>query len=608
MISARSGFAIVIAIALVFFGVVLTVPVVRVKTRDTARAVGLGTVWDRANAAWKPVPRVEMLPSGRATARRHTVSALHTALRHNDFESAALINSILAQEAFARTHRTLKFWQDRRDTETRLLPIGLNFTEAFWNGKDTGADLFGHLLVSSTYVDPDSEALWLDTLMSERELCGAMPCTVYFKPPTVVRESRTATVFGASEYAKDGLLAVAERLGPGPWFTRLEEIANAIIAAAHVVTPAGRIPASDTEVNGNMLQVLTRIHWATGHRPALEMAERIAEAYLFEVLPANGYLPATHWNFAKHAPATDRFSLRDHGSEIIAGLSELYFLEKLKGLPNAQRYRDPLRRFYDRMLQVGRTEDGLWHNVVDIKTGTVVDNSIVDTWGYVLNALHTFDLAEGTSTYATEIRRVMRAAARRKSFHWEPMPQDGHADAIESMLYLMPWFDDPEYRAWIDDEMEVLFHMQSPAGSATSGYLDGNFNRTALLYAMYKTKGTRVLPWRQDVMLGAAHDREGRRLYVHLSAGAAWRGLLKFDTPRHRDIWNLPFEYPRLNGLPQWFVVEPDKEYVVKDLGSGRQVVESGAVLATGLQIALPEGRGSVRLEISEASAAGELR
>ena len=109
-------------------------------------------------------------------------------------------------------------------------------------------------------------------------------------------------------------------------------------------------------------------------------------------------------------------------------------------------------------------------------------------------------------------------------------------------------------------------------------------------------------------MLGAAHDREGRRLYVHLSAGAAWRGLLKFDTPRHRDIWNLPFEYPRLNGLPQWFVVEPDKEYVVKDLGSGRQVVESGAVLATGLQIALPEGRGSVRLEISEASAAGELR
>jgi hypothetical protein len=458
--------------------------------------------------------------------------------------------------------------------------------------------------VSSQYVDPDSEKLWLETLAKERELCGAMPCTIYLRPTSVIRENPSASIFGASEYAKDGLLAVVERAGRGPWFTRLEEISNAINGAASVATPRGNIPSSDTEVNGNMLQVLTRIYWATGSTAALEMAERIAEAYLVDILPNNGYLPSADWDFSRQKPATAHFSLRDHGSEVIAGLSELYFLEKLQQRPNAARYRDTLRRFYDRMLEVGRTDDGLWYNAVDIKTGEVVDNGVVDTWGYVLNALHTFDLAEGTSAYGDEIRRVMKAASGRKSFYWEPLPQDGLADAIESMLYLLPWFDDVDCRAWVDDEIEVLFHMQSPEGSTTGGYLDGNFNRTALLYAMFKTQGTTVQPWRQDVSLGAAYDSERKRLYIRVSAGTAWDGLLKFDTPRHRSIWNLPFDYPRLNGTPQWFVVEAEKPYVVRYSDSRKETVASGEMLAKGLAIHLAPESPSVLLEVSEAPAA----
>ena len=603
----RRGIALVVAIGLATFcTLVLTVPAVRLKTKDAVRAVGLGPVWERVNVAMTSAPRAEMLDPDRSTARRHMLSALHAAQQRDDFHGAAFINSILAQEAFARTHRTLKFWEQRRDAETGLVPRGLNRREAFWNGKDTGADLFGYLLVSSRYVDPASEPLWLQTLAKERELCGAMPCTIYFGPTKVIGENPSATIFGASEYAKDGLLAVTERLGrDGPWFTRLQEIADAIVGAARVATERGQIPSTDTEVNGNMLQVLTRLSWATGNPMALEMAERIAEAYLFEIFPHTGYLPPRDWDFGTRTPTTAHFSLRDHGSEVIAGLSELYFLETLQQRPNAARYRDPLRRFYDRMLEVGRTEDGLWYNSVDLKTGAVLDTGVVDTWGYVLNALQTFDLAEGTATHADEIRRVMQAASRRKSFHWEPHPQDGHADAIESMLYMMPWFDDAESRAWVDDEIEVLFHMQSADGSSNNGYLDGNFKRTALLYAMYKTQGAKVQPWRQDINLGTAYDRSQQRLYVHLSAGSSWSGLLKFDTPRHRGIWNLPFEYPRLNGAPQWFVVDPDKKYVVKDVISGRQVVESGAALANGFEIRLAGESRSVRLEVSEVSAAG---
>lgn len=589
------------ALSIVLFSAALvTVPAVRVKTKTAIKTVGLTPVWNGVNAALSSTPSVEVLPPDRVSARRHMVVALHAALRRNDFETAALLNSVLAQESFVRAYRTLKLWEKQRDPETGLVPRGMNFRESFWNPKDTGADLFPYLLVSSQYVDSRNERLWLDALLKERELCGAMPCTIYFKPTSVIREDRSDTIFGASEYAKDGLLAVVERSGFGPWFKRLEEISQALISRAHVPTKKGNIPSSDTEVNGNMLQVLARLYWATKNVEYLEMAERIAEAYLFDILPNNGYLPPSDWDFSKGAPASTYFSFRDHGSEIIAGLAEIYFLEKMQKRPQAMLYRGALKSFYDHILEIGRTDDGLWYNSVDIKTREPLDKGVVDTWGYILNALHTFDLAEGTSTYAEEIRRVMRAAAARKSFHWEPMPQDGYADAIESMLYLLPWFDDPEFHFWVDDEIEVMFGMQSHAGNVTRGYLDGNFNRTALLYAIYKTQGVTAHPWREDVYLGAAYDKKQKHVYVHLRAVSQWKGVLKFDFPRHRAFWNLPFEYPRLNGTPEWFVVDYEKTYVVTNVKTGKKSLVLGRTIAEGLQMHLDDRDSSVSLRISE--------
>ena len=229
------------------------------------------------------------------------------------------------------------------------------------------------------------------------------------------------------------------------------------------------------------------------------------------MLPKSGYLPPSDWDFSKDAPASIYFSFRDHGNEILPGLSEIYFLERVLGRPQALLYRTPLKNFYDLVVKIGRTDDGLWYNTIDIKSHEPLDKEVADTWGYLLNGLQTFDLAEGTAIYADEIRRAMRAAAARKSFPWEPpMPHDGYADTIESMLYLLPWFDDPEYDRWVDDEIEVMFNMQSSAGAVSGGYLDGNFNRTALLYATYKTQGTTAHPWREDVYVGAAYDRKNR--------------------------------------------------------------------------------------------------
>ena len=62
----------------------------------------------------------------------------------------------------------------------------------------------------------------------------------------------------------------------------------------------------------------------------------------------------------------------------------------------------------------------------------------------------------------------MRAAATKHSIAWEGNQQDGYADAIESMLYLLPWFDIPECHYWVDDEIEVMFLKQQEDGFVES--------------------------------------------------------------------------------------------------------------------------------------------
>ena len=536
-------------------------------------------------------------PPDRVSARRHVVAALGQALDQNRYEEAALFNSILSQEAFQRAYRTMKAWTQIRDPETGFIPR--NHREIFWNAKDTAADCFPFMLLASHFLDKESEKLWLDTLAREREITGTLPRTIRMQPVSVIQETSRTLIFGGAEYVKDGLLAVTERLGRGPWFDRMEEITHAILTSSTIQAPAGLIPAVDSEVNGDLLQALPRLYWATGREEYLTMAERIAETFLFEIIPKNDGLPAAFWDFAEGKSITSRFKFRDHGNEIIPGLSEIYFLEKAKGRPQAARYREPLKKFLDLILTVGRTGDGLWYNTVNTQTREVIDKSVIDNWGYVLNGFKTFDLAEGTNIYAAEIQRGMRGAASRKSFPWQGVDQDGYADTIESMLYLLPWFDIPECRAWVDDEIEVLFLKQLPSGFVEGWYLDGNFIRTALLYAQYKTQGAMAAPWREDVRMGAALDKRGNALFIYITADSPWTGAVQFDYPRHRVIWNMSADYPRLNSTPEWFVVEPKETYGVLNLDSGKKKLCSGESLIRGFAVTL-DGRRPVRLKVAE--------
>ena len=592
---------------LAFAWAVQRIPALKDTVRNVLRTTGLEAVvmplLVKVGMATPPLPEhcLPIAPADRVSARRLIVAALHEAQAQGDFERAAQLNAILAQEAYQRAYRALKAWEQARDPETGLVPFATHSRTARWVPEHTAADLYPFLLLASHFVDQENEGAWVDAMQAERAICGPMPCTIQFGPARAEERDLTETIFGASEYAKDGFLAITERLGYGPWLQRTREVLDALLDNAHVQTQAGMICSNDTEVNGEMLQVLSRLYWMTREARYLEMAERIGETYLFEILPRTGYLPPTFWDFDRGQPLEQEVRLRDHGSEIIPGLVELYLLEKELGRPQAAQYRESLQSMLEAVLANGRTEDGLWYSIIDLETGQPISRGVIDTWGYILNAYHAFDLAEGTEVYAAEIQKVMRTVTTYRSFRWEGPLQDGYADTIESMLYLLPWFDIPECHRWVDDEIEVLFSKQLSSGFIEEWYLDGNYIRTALLYAAYKTQGVNLRPWRWDAQVGVSRDSQEGAYYIYASAEKPWEGMLQFDQPRHRTVWNMPFEYPRLNGTPEWFAVEPESMYLVVDLDTGERLTYSGQTLTEGLPITLGEdGGSSLRLKIRQ--------
>jgi len=58
-----------------------------------------------------------------------------------------------------------------------------------------------------------------------------------------------------------------------------------------------------------------------------------------------------------------------------------------------------------------------------------------------------------------------------------------------------------------------------------------------------------------------------------------------FDSPRHKTIFNLPLDYPRINQFPEWFVIEADIDYRVVFQHNGTDRVFRGAELLKGMPV-----------------------
>jgi hypothetical protein len=521
-----------------------------------------------------------------AAERARVLDAQRAAEAAGDAARLAAARGRLGRDALVRARGILDAWLARREPATGLLPHGT--PPARWTAGDVGADLWSHLLVAAHELEPAALPALLVALDSERRICGPLPCTIRFAPVRRAPLEPRARIAGALEFAADGLLPAAERFGPGPWLDRLAEVLDAVVARSAVATPAGPIPAADAESSGNFLQAAARLAHRTRDERLVAAIERVADAWLLHVVPAAGGLPAHAWDFARARPAVDRFHFRDHGAEIVPGLAEAYRLERALARPSAARHREPLRLLLDAVLARGRTADELWADDVVLSTGRATGGPI-DTWGYLLAAHAMTDLADGTRDYEEPIRAVVGAAAAKAGFAWEGTQPDGAADAVESMLLFLAFFDFAEGRDFVDEQVPALWALERPDGSGGAGYLDGNLVRSSLLYAEWKSAGVAARPWRADLALGAARGADGSWV-VSLEAGRPWRGRLRFDLPRHRTVWSMPFAHPRRNAPPEWLTVEPGARYLVRDLLAGVERGVSGAELAAGLPVTARAG------------------
>jgi hypothetical protein len=532
-------------------------------------------------------------------------------------------NGRVATEGLERCQRFLHAWMRAAEPTTGLIPRNLT-DSPYWNGKDSAADNYPFMVLSAHFTDRaafdgpmrrmlETEAKltarpgWL-RLTDDYNLKGT-PGMRFAKPDA------TRIIFNSAEYVKDGLLALTEWLGPSPWSERMFALVDDSFALAAVETPFGKVPLAGlneqvgVEVSGDYLQALARLYWMSGRdEKYLRWGARLADLYL---LPEG-----------KHHPTRDFtvLRLRDHGCEIISGLCEFYATVSLVARDPAAAewrakkaaYAPHVHEMLDRVLAVGRNDDGLLYNAVNPQTGAITDRKISDSWGYVFDAYYTVFLIDGTAAYREAALKPLAALDDRyRHFNWEPrndptMPngsQDGYADSLESALNLCNRApDDPRARSalrWLDHEIHELWAYQHPDGLIERWHGDGNFARTTIMYCLWKSQGASVQPWRADVRLGAIRD--GNTVLLSLSADQPWSGTLLFDHPRHADNLHLPIDWPRINQFPEWFTVQDGRRYAVREMEAGRTQTMTGEQLRAGMPVAITAG-ATRRYEVTPAA------
>jgi hypothetical protein len=510
--------------------------------------------------------------------------------------TAAAANGELTQKAVRFCRSFARGWLVHADPRSGLLPRNLT-GDAFWNAKDSAADNYPFIVLTAfvlddTYLKEAARAI----LAREAKLTArldALPddflfATQAFRTP---EPSLEGIIFGAAEYAKDGLMPITEWLGPSPWLDRMAALVGDAFKHAAIVTPSGPIPSDNVEVAGDLLQVTSRLYWMTGDDRYAAWAFRLADRFLVG------------------ADLLDRdlLVLRDHGSEIIGGLSEACILASYEDPRRWASYRPRFRAVLDRVLEIGRNPDGLLVNSINPRTGQAVNDRLADTWGYVFNAYMTMALIDPEGgRYREAAARALAAIAKYKDYDWEGGSADGYADSIESAVNLLARIPDEGAAAWVDDAIGFIYRKQRTDGIIEGWHGDGNSARTALMVALWKTQGVSAAPWRDDLRLGAVRGADGG-LFVSLSADWAWSGTLRFDRPRHKSVMHLPFDYPRINQFPEWFTVDPLAKYEVR-VGDGPvQIIEGAALFDYPLSLR-PEAPVRLSLKKTEDPAAAKMR
>ncbi len=492
---------------------------------------------------------------------------------------AAERNARLANEAFFRCRRYIDGWLAHADPATGLIPRNLGGSRDFWNGRDSAADNYPFMVLTAAMTDRSLlQGRLLDMLRTETRLTSRvdrLPDDYSFSKKGWRREkvSLEEIIFDGSEYVKDGLLYIAEWLGPSPWSERMVGITDDVWKHAEIETPYGKIPTRNIEVCGDLLQACSRLYWFTGDRKYLDWSIRLGDYFL---------LGTNH-------PTRNLVQLRliDHGCEVVNGLTELYVAVSRVTLDKKRVYEKPMHEMFDCILEKGRNDDGLLYSWFNPQTGEH-SKDLCDTWGYDLDGFYTMWLVDKTERYRDAVRKALNnLKGKYVGACWADKSADGFADSIEGAINLLNREPAASAAEWIDSQTRMMWGIQKPDGVIEAWHGDGNFARTSLMYALWKTQGLTIDPWRVDVHFGAV--KAGDTLFLILTAEEPWQGRLVFDRPRHSDYMHLPLDYARINQFPEWFTVHSEKSYNVRAAG-GKTSRRTGAELIRGLRVAVNAG------------------
>ena len=443
-----------------------------------------------------------------------------------------------------------------------------------WNYRDTAADCYPFYVWAAYYTDKGVlDTVMIDALKAEQRLCNhldRLPVRYDMDTGQKIVTPLDTMIFGASEYAKDGLIPIVEITGKEyPWFERMVGLVEDIFKHARIETPYGKIPSTNIEVNGELLQLLPRLYSMTGEQKYLDWAHRLADYYL---LPGE-FVPSR---------------LSDHGCEIIGGLGLLFAVDTTASREKAEQYKPHMQYMFDEILNRGTNSDGIIIRNLQDAAGPHDGGSTGDGWGYDYIGFLDYDLALGISSYHEAIRRPMTnlLKARYKKFNWDHNSRDNIADSVEGGLYLLYWIPVAEAFIWADREIATLL-VDHTAPDRLWGVhkLEANTVRTVLIHTMLHTRNTIARPWRQGLQLGAAPCGGG--ICIYMKSDKLYEGQLQFDIPRHRLYMSFDQDWPRMNAMPEWFTVEPDEShrYRVEDIDSGWTKVVSGKLLSEGLPV-----------------------
>ena len=461
-------------------------------------------------------------------------------------------------------------------------------TGAEWNYWDTAADCYPFYVWAAYYTDKEVlDTVMIDALQAEQRLANHLdrlpvPYNMDEGQKTVI--DFDAMIFGASEYAKDGLVPIVEITGKEhPWFERMRGLVDDMFKHARYDTPYGKIPSTNLEVNGELLQMLPRLYSMTGEPKYLDWAHRLADHYL---LPGR-FVPSR---------------LSDHGCEIIGGLGLLLAVDRSACPEKCEQYRPHLEYLFDEILRRGTNSDGIVIGSLQETPGPHDDQVTRDGWGYDYVAFLDYDLALGTERYREAVRRplVNLLKPRYEKFNWDHGSRDNVADSVEGGLYLLRRLPTPEAFLWADREIATLLVDHSDPDRLWGVHkLEANTVRTVLIHTMLHTRNTIARPWRQGLQLGAAPSGDG--ICIFMKSEAPYEGRLQFDVPRHRLYLGFEQDWPRMNAVPEWFTVEPDEShwYRVEDVDAARAQVVSGRSLSEGLPVRL-EPQKPLRLVVTK--------